>query len=177
MSRMVRENQVSGLRERQWFAQVLLRQLQQRQQDGAAHGELLALRGAVLFHLYSALVGLARNAGSNYAVTDIEQLLSLPSITRAFAQQQVQSPEINLIEAARTNTADVIHWLEQQVMAANAASGLARRPLPPQEEGMLAMVADDPNAVLASGDIERLHSAVARVKEVLEAAAAHMEEW
>jgi hypothetical protein len=177
MSRMVRDSQVSGLRERQWFAQVLLRQLQQRQQDGAALGELLALRGAVLFHLYSALVGLARNAGSNYAVAEIDQLLSLPSLAHAFARQQVQSPEMNLIEAARTDAADAIHWLEQQVMAANAASGLARRPLPPQEEGTLAMVADDPNVVLASGDIERLHSAVARVKEILEAAAAHMEEW
>lgn len=177
MSTMVRDSQVSGLRERQWFAQVSLRQLQQRQQDGAPHGELLALRGAVLFHLYSALVGLARNAGSNYSVTDIDQLLSLPSIVRAFEHQQVQSPEINIIDAARINPDDPIHWLEQQVMKASAASGMARRPLPPQESGSLTMVADDPYVVLASGDIDRLNVAVSRVKQILEDAAAHMEEW
>lgn len=176
MSRMVRDGQVSGLRERHWFAQVLFKQLQEKLANDAPRGELLALRGAILFHLYSALVGLARNAAKNYAVPAAENLLSLSAIVEAFACSQVCSPEINLLEAARSGQADPVCWLEQQVMIASAASGLARRPMPPQE-GLLGMVAEDSDAVLASGDIDRLHQAVTRVNSLLEDAVAHMEEW
>ncbi|MGB1922737.1 MAG: hypothetical protein ACPHM2_05885, partial [Alcanivorax sp.] len=65
MSRMVRENAVSGLRERIYFAQALLRQLTREQAD-AVPAVRLALRGAVVFHLYSALVGLARQSANTY---------------------------------------------------------------------------------------------------------------
>ncbi|MDF1781086.1 MAG: hypothetical protein P1U67_07285 [Alcanivoracaceae bacterium] len=177
MSRMVRDSQVSGLRERQWFAQLLLQQLRQRQQNAASHGELLALRGAVIFHLYSALIGLARNAAQNLGVTSAAQLLSLPAIVEAFAAQNMTSPEINILDAARTNRTDPLFWLEQQVMAASGASGMARRPTPPPEEGSLGMQAEDPYAPLASGDLDRIDQAVLRVKQILEDATAHMEEW
>ena len=66
MSRMVRESEVSGLRERLFFARSLLKQLYS--DESAAVGQRLALRGAVVFHLYSVLVGLARQAANNYQV-------------------------------------------------------------------------------------------------------------
>ena len=50
MSRMVRESEVSGLRERLFFARSLLKQLYS--DESAAVGQRLALRGAVVFHLY-----------------------------------------------------------------------------------------------------------------------------
>ncbi len=177
MSRMVRESQVSGLRERHWFAQVLLKQLVERVAQSAPRGEALALRGAVIFHLYSALVGLARNAAVNYGVSEAQSLLALPAISECFHRHELQAPEISLIDQARLDRTDPLYWLEVEVMAANGASGLARRPTPPAAEGGLGMVAEDPYAVLAEGDLQRLQQALARVRELLEQAAAHMEEW
>ena len=63
MSRMVRDNAVSGLRERVYFAQAMLRQLT-GEQAGAVPTVRLALRGAVVFHVYSSLVGLLRQQGA-----------------------------------------------------------------------------------------------------------------
>ncbi|MCB1836016.1 MAG: hypothetical protein KDH99_00230 [Alcanivoracaceae bacterium] len=177
MSRMVRESQVSGLRERHWFAQVLLNQLQQRQQQDVAVGELLALRGAVVFHLYSALVGLARHAARGLGVKEAESLLSLAAISAACENQGVHAPEIQLIDQARTRHDDPLCWLEQQMMAATGASGLSRRPVAPRDENALGVIAEDPYAPLARGDLERLQSALQRVKALLDEAATYMEEW
>ena len=177
MSRMVRESQVSGLRERHWFAQVMLARLQECQQQGARVGELLALRAAVVFHLYSALVGLARHAARGLGVKEAESLLSLGAISDACARQGVHSPEIQLVDQARTRHDDPLCWLEQQMMAATGASGLSRRPVAPRDENALGVVAEDPYAPLARGDIERLQGALARVKTLLDEAATYMEEW
>jgi len=177
MSRMVRETQVSGLRERHWFAQLLLRQLIERTRQGAPRGEALALRGAVIFHLYSALVGLARNAASNYGVADANNLVALSAISDCFSRQDKTAPEMALIDDARLDRGDPIFWLEGEVMAAHGASGLARRPTPPAGEGVLGIVAEDPYALLAEGDLERLQQALTRVQGLLEQAAVYMEEW
>lgn len=177
MSRMVRESQVSGLRERHWFAQVLFNQLQQRQQQDGAVGEQLALRGAVVFHLYSALVGLARHAARGLGVKEAESLLSLAAISAACEHQGVHSPEIQLIDQARTRHDDPLCWLEQQMMAATGASGLSRRPVAPRDENALGVVAEDPYAPLARGDLERLQAALQRVRALLDEAATYMEEW
>lgn len=177
MSRMVRESQVSGLRERHWFAQVLLNQLQQRQQQDTAVGEQLALRGAVVFHLYSALVGLARHAARGLGVKEAESLLSLAAISAACENQGVHSPEIQLIDQARTRRDDPLCWLEQQMMVATGASGLSRRPVAPRDENALGVIAEDPYAPLARGDLERLQAALQRVKALLDEAATYMEEW
>ena len=67
MSRMVRDNTVSGLRERIYFANALLRQLTHEQAE-ATPTVRLALRGAVVSHLYSVLVGLARQSGKTFQV-------------------------------------------------------------------------------------------------------------
>ena len=177
MSRMVRESQVSGLRERHWFAQVLLNQLQQRQQQDTAVGEQLALRGAVVFHLYSALVGLARHAARGLGVKEAESLLSLAAISAACENQGMHSPEIQLIDQARTRHDDPLCWLEQQMMVATGASGLSRRPVAPRDENALGVIAEDPYAPLARGDLERLQAALQRVKALLDEAATYMEEW
>ena len=63
MSRMVRESEISGLRERLFFARSLLKALD-ADPDGAA-GPRLALRGGAVFHLYSVLVGIARQAATH----------------------------------------------------------------------------------------------------------------
>lgn len=177
MSRMVRESQVSGLRERHWFAQLLLKQLIERLQQQAPRGEALALRGAVLFHLYSALVGLARNAAQNYGVAAAQSLLALPAIAEQFSLAGIDSPEMALLNQARLEQSDPVCWLEREVMVAHGASGLARRPTPPSDDNLLGMLAEDPYAVLAQGDIERLQNAALRVQELLQQASAYMEEW
>lgn len=175
MSRMVRESQASGLRERLWFGQLMLQQLMRRLAEQAGHGELLALRGSVIFHLYSSLVGLARNAADNYGVKEAGTALSLPAIEQALSAREIAAAEVELLHRARSDTRNIIHWLEQQVMLAHAASGLARRPQPPRED--LGLAVDDPYAPLASGDLERLGQAVDGVRALLEEAAPYMEEW
>lgn len=177
MSRMVRESQVSGLRERHWFAQLMLQRLQAGQQQAMPVGEQLALRAALLFHLYSALVGLVRHAARGQGVKEAESLLGLAAISDACARAGVHSPEVQLVDQARLQPGDLVFWLEQQVMLAMGASGLSRRPQPPAEENRLGVVAEDPYAVLAHGDIERLQQAVARVRALLDEAATYMEEW
>lgn len=177
MSRMVRESQVSGLRERHWFAQLLLKQLDERLQQQAPRGEALALRGAVLFHLYSALVGLVRNAAQNHGVVAAQSLLSLSAISEQLSSAGINAPEVMLVDQARLDQADPVCWLEREVMTAHGASGLARRPTPPSEDNLLGMLAEDPYAVLAKGDVDRLHSAARRVQELLQQASTYSEEW
>ena len=172
MSRMVRESEVSGLRERLFFARSLLKQLYS--DESAAVGQRLALRGAVVFHLYSVLVGLARQAAKNYQVAGYEDLISLAALEQAFQRAEVRAQEIQVLASARADRADLVFWLDQEI---RAAVGAARRPTPPGEGNDLAMRAEDPYAPLAYGDLERLEQAARRVEELIEHCGAYMEEW
>jgi hypothetical protein len=176
MSRMVRENQVSGLRERLFFAQWTLRDLRRRQQDGASRGEQLAQRAAVVFHLYSTVVGLARQALRGQPDLLSARQISLAEIERTAAAADVHSPELALIAEARSNRGDMLCWLDEEALSLFAASGFARRPQAPVENS-LAVAAEDPYALLAGGDLERLDQSIARVQRLLEEAGALMEEW
>jgi len=175
MSRMVRESEVSGLRERLFFARSLLKQLSG--DEHAAVGHRLALRGAVVFHLYSVLVGLARQAAKNYQVNGYQDLISLAALEQAFQRDQVRAQEMQVLAGARADRGDLVFWLDQEVRAAVGAAGLARRPTPPGEGNDLMMRAEDPYAPLAHGDLERLEQASRRVEELIEHCGAYMDEF
>ena len=174
MSRMVRENQVSGLRERLFFAQWTLRELSKASERAAPRGELLAQRAALIFHLYSCVVGLARQALRGQPDLLAGRQISLAEIEKAASG--IHSPELMLISEARANRQDPICWLDEEALSLFAASGLARRPQAPVENA-LAISAEDPNALLASGDFARLDSAIKRVQRLLDEAASLTEEW
>ncbi|MBZ2188054.1 hypothetical protein K8B33_03015 [Alcanivorax sp. JB21] len=178
MSRMVRESGTSGLRERLWFARESLTLLRQAKQNGAAPGQQLALRGAVIFHAYSVLVGLVRQAAKSYSVAGCDPLLSLAALEAQFRAADVESPELNLVARARADQRDPLAWLDAQVMGAFGAAGMARRPQPQAEQGQrLAIAAEDPYAPLADGDLSRLAAAIDRVAVVLEESAPYSDEW
>ena len=175
MSRMVRESEISGLRERLFFARTLLDSL--KADGGEPHGYRLALRGAVVFHLYSVLLGLMRQAAKSYRVPGFEQMLSLASLEQAFADCQVESPEASLISQARRQTGGLIGWLEQEMFAACGASGMARRPLPPAEEGSLAIELQDPATPLGETDLQRLRDCHQEVTRLVAESQPYSEEW
>ncbi|GAA5116960.1 hypothetical protein [Alloalcanivorax gelatiniphagus] len=175
MSRMVRESEISGLRERLFFARSLLKTLN-LDEDGPV-GPRLALRGGVVFHLYSVLVGIARQAARSYQVSGYEDLISLAALEQAFAAAGVQAPEMNLLAQARANRSDPVFWLDQEMRAAVGAAGLARRPAAPEERDALAIRAEDPYVPLASGDRQRLEQAATRVEELVTLCSGYMEEW
>lgn len=174
MSRMVREEAASGLRERHWFARVMLRQLQAA--GAAPRAEQLALRGAVIFHLYSVLVGVLRQAAAGIGRADaLDGLLSLPAMLAAL--EETPCPEAGLVAEALSSSQDPLAWLHGEMMVACAASGLSRRPQPPVEDNALAMRADDPYQLLAEGDLGRLQAAIDRVHTLLEDVGGHNQEW
>ena len=175
MSRMVRESEVSGLRERLFFARSLLKQLYR--DESAAVGQRLALRGAVVFHLYSVLVGLARQAAKNYQVDGYQDLISLAALEQAFRDAGVEAPEIAMLARARADRGDLIAWLDGEMQTALGAAGLARRPAPPSEENALNLMAEDRYAPLAEGDLQRLADSVTRVGELVEHCMGYQEEW
>jgi hypothetical protein len=176
MSRMVRENAVSGLRERIYFAQALLRQLTREQAD-AVPAVRLALRGAVVFHLYSALVGLARQSANTYQVAGADHLFSLAALVQAFRDSEVEAPEMAILGQALADRADLIAWLDGEMQGAMGAAGLARRPAPPSDANALNLMAEDRYASLAEGDLERLSNAIQRVSELVEHCVGYLEEW
>ena len=175
MSRMVRESEISGLRERLFFARSLLKTL--NADPDAAVGPRLALRGGVVFHLYSVLVGIARQAAKTYNVPGYQDLISLAALEQAFADAGLNAPEMNLLTRARADRADLVYWLDQELRAAVGAAGLARRQADPQERDALSIRAEDPYAPLAGGDLERLARAADRVEALVEQCSAYMEEW
>lgn len=178
MSRMVRESETSGLRERLFLARDSLALLRRERDEQASRGRLLALRGAVIFHAYSALVGLVRQAARSYRVAGYESLLSLTALEQAFAAAGVEAPEQNLVARARRTATDPVAWLDQEMMSACGAAGLSRRPQPRNEdERLLAVAVEDPYALLEQGDLERLDAALARVAALLEDCAPYAEEW
>lgn len=176
MSRMVRENSVSGLRERVYFAQAMLRQLTHEQRE-ATPTIRLALRGAVVFHLYSALVGLIRQSAKTYQVAGADTLFSLAALEQAFVAAGVEAPELAVLAQARQDRGDLVAWLDAEMQNALGASGLARRPTPPSEANALNLMAEDRYAPLADGDLERLNDAVTRVSDLLEHCVGYLEEW
>ena len=176
MSRMVRENEASGLRERVFLARELMRELDAGR-GGDGYARRLALRGGVIFHLYSALLGVLRQAARSYRVTGFESALSLVALEKVFADAAVESAELNLIKRARSTPGDPVAWLEVQMQTACGAAGLARRPAPPQEEAGLAMRADDPDVVLGEADLLRLNEAIERVSGLLDEVSRYAEEW
>ena len=167
MSRMVRENAVSGLRERIYFAQALLRQLTREQAD-AVPAVRLALRGAVVFHLYSALVGLARQSANTYQVAGADHLFSLAALVQAFRDSEVEAPEMAILGQALADRADLIAWLDGEMQNAMA---------PPSDANALNLMAEDRYAPLAEGDLERLSNAIQRVSELVEHCVGYLEEW
>lgn len=175
MSRMVRESTSGGLRERLYFARLLLDELSAGIDDGEDRSRLLALRGGVVFHLYSVLAGLLRHCARSYGVPGHEACLGLTELTRRFSDAGVRAGEITLVNNALSNPADPVHWLEQQLRAAQDTGGMARRPQPTGDE--LGVTLEDPDAELAPGDIERLQAALKRVDELLGEALAHGDEW
>lgn len=175
MSRMVRENEISGLRERLFFARDLLKTL--RAEAGSPMGHRLALRGAVVFHLYSVLVGMARQSARSYQVPGYDDLISLAALERAFADRDVHAPEMQLLIQARQDRSDPVCWLDLELRAAVGAAGLARRATPPGDTNALALRAEDPYAPLADGDLERLQEAANRVEELLGLFGTYMDEW
>lgn len=176
MSRMVRDNTVSGLRERIYFANALLRQLTHEQAE-ATPTVRLALRGAVVFHLYSVLVGLARQSGKTFQVDGADTLFSLAALEAAFRDAGVEAPEIAILARARADRGDLIAWLDGEMQTALGAAGLARRPAPPSEENALNLMAEDRYAPLAEGDLQRLADSVTRVGELVEHCMGYLEEW
>lgn len=172
MSRMVRENPTSGLRERLWFAQWTLRQLKLARTAQRPHGELLAQRSAVILHGYTVLVALARTVSPNAPDGDI----SLASLLDGAQQSGASQPTLQLLAAAGNDRSDPLCWLQQQAEQLFAAGGLAQRPLA-READSLALTADDPNRPLADGDLQRLEQAVARIERLLSDAATQTEEW
>ena len=177
MAPMARENETSGLRERLFFARTLLSSLTSDFNPGAATGPRLALRGAVLFHLYSVLVGIGRQAARSYRVPDHDEAISVAALERKFRDAGIQAPEMTLLTRARADRADPVCWLDQQLHAAMGAAGLARRAAAPARDDALAISAEDPDAPLAEGDLQRLAKAAERVAELVEQCAAYMEEW
>ncbi len=175
MSRMVRESTSGGLRERLYFARVLLDELSADIDDDGSRPRLLALRGGVVFHLYSVLAGLLRHCARSYGVPDHEACLGLTELTRRFSDAGVRAGEVALVNNALSDPSDPVHWLEQQLQAALDTGGMARRPQPSEDE--LGVTLEDPDAELAPGDIERLRTALARVDELLGEALAHGDEW
>lgn len=173
MSRMVRESEISGLRERLFFAETLLRSLS----SDAALGHRLALRGAVIFHLYSVLVGLMRQAAKSYKVPGYEPLLSLAALEQAFRDAGVESPEANLVGRARRETGSLVAWLDLEMFAAFGASGMARRPSPPAEGDGLALRAEDPGLPLGENDLQRLADCAAEVARLVAESHPYSEEW
>ena len=176
MSRMVRDNTVSGLRERIYFANALLRQLTHDQAD-ATPTVRLALRGAVVFHLYSVLVGLARQSGKTFQVDGADTLFSLAALEQAFRDAGVEAREIAILARARADRGDLIAWLDGEMQGAMGAAGLARRPTPPSDANALNLMAEDRYAPLAEGDLERLSNAIQRVSELVEHCVGYLEEW
>lgn len=174
MSRMVRESQVSGLAERLFFAQWTLRNLVKAIDVAAPRGELLAQRASVIFHLYSAVVGLARQALNSQPNHPAVHLISLEEIEKAALGLHL--PELMLISEGRNDSSDMLFWLDQQALSLFAASGMARRPQAPSDNA-LSMIAEDPYVLFGSADVERLHQAVARVQRLLDEAATLTEEW
>lgn len=176
MSRMVRESRVSGLRERHWFARVMLKELQAGIASERPRGDLLAFRGAILFHLYSALVGMMREVAKGHGLSEqVDGLMALPAIRDAFAD--VHSPEMVLLSEALDSPSDPIAWLQAEILEASAASGLARRAFVPAQDDGLSIKLEDPNIPLAEGDIARLQTLIDRVQTILEDGFTHMQEW
>lgn len=172
MSRMVRENTASGLRERLWFAQWTWRQLQQARAAQAPRGELLAQRNAVILHAYSVLVALARSVVADASAGEI----SLPALLADADSLAVVHPALQLLAAGCSDAADPLYWLQQQTEQVFAAAGLAHRPVA-READSLAMTTDDPYQLLADGDMLRLDQLLARLTRLLAEATTLMEEW
>lgn len=177
MSRMVRENSASGLRERLYFARLMLDDLRQGVEQGAPRARLLGLRGAVLFHLYTVPVGILRQAATSYRVSGAESLISLAALADAFHAAGVDAPECRLVEQARRHHDDPLYWLDGEMRAAFGAPGLGLRPEPPAEEAGLGLRAEDIYRPLASGDLQRLEDCIQRLESLYRDCLSYMEEW
>lgn len=177
MSRMVIESGSGGLRERLYFARLLLEQLEEGIAGQGPRARLLALRGSVLFYLYSIPVGLVRHAASSYRVADADRLISLDALAMAFQAAAVEAPEQRLVEQARNDRGDPLCWLDAEMQRAFGASGLGLRPQPPEEEAGLGLRAEDPYQPLAAGDLQRLRDCLSRVEALYNECLPYMEEW
>lgn len=174
---MVREDGTGGLRERLYFARLLLDELEAGVAGNDSRARLLALRTAVLFHLYSLPVGLVRQAGRRYQVDGVDGLMSLEALAGAFRDAGVEAPEVVLVESARRDGRDPLAWLDAQMREALGAAALARRPEPPGEHDGLGLRAEDPYEPLAEGDLARLRECLQRLDRLRRECEPHGEEW
>lgn len=177
MSRMVRESHTAGLRERLYFAHLLLDELQAAVAAGDERARLLALRGAVISHLYAVPVGLLRRAAANYQVAGAEEPISLAVLGEAFRAAGVAAPEMVLVEQARRDSADPLAWLDEQMRSAFDTPALGRRPEPPREDDALILQAENPAAPLGPEDLDRLRRCLERVDRLRRECEPHGEEW
>lgn len=177
MSRMVIESGTGGLRERLYFARLLLEELERGVEQGDSRARLLALRGSVLFHLYSVPVGLVRQAAASYQVAGADTLISLAALSGAFRAAAVQAPEQQRVEQARQDHGDPLYWLDAEIHRGFGASGLGLRPQPPREDAGLSLRGEDPDQPLGDGDMARLRQCLQRVTTLYDECLAYMEEW
>lgn len=177
MSRMVRDSEGAGLRERLYFARLLLDELDDATARQEGRARLLALRGAVLNHLYAVPVGLMRRAAARYQVSGTETLISLQALTQAFDQAGVEAPEARLVEQARQTGSDPLAWLDGEVLASFDTPALGLRPEPPREDDGLALRAEDPDELLGPGDLGRLRECLERLDRLRRDCEPHAEEW
>lgn len=177
MSRMVRDNDSAGLRERLYFARLLLEELESGIARQQGRARLLALRGAVVSHLYAVPVGLVRRAATAYQVPGTGELISLSALARAFEQAGVQAPQARLVEQARLSPDDPLAWLDAEMLAAFDTPALALRPDPPSEHDALMLRAEDTDELLGERDLNRLRDCLERLDQLRRDCEPHGEEW
>lgn len=177
MSRMVRDNHGAGLRERLYFARLLLDELDATVDAGDDRARALALRGAVITHLYSVPVGLLRRAAAAYQVPAAEDRISLALLAEAFRAADVEAPEVVLVEQARRDPMDPLAWLDEQMRSAFNTPAMGRRPDPPREDDALMLQTEDPAEPLGPRDRQRLRRCLERLDRLRRECEPHAEEW
>jgi hypothetical protein len=177
MARKPRDAESGGLRERLYFARLLLDEMDQGLARQEPRARLLALRGAVLSHLYAVPVALLRRSAARYQVYEAGDLISLSALARAFDDAGMDVPEARLVEQARQSPQDPLAWLDEQMLAGFDSPGMALRPDPPSENNDLLMRAEDEDEVLGAQDLARMRDCLERLERLRYDCEPHGEEW
>ena len=140
-----------------YFAGLLLDTWKQAEEGRAAtaQAQVMALREAVLFHLYGAVLALGHEIAGYYRTGGLEQI-RVESLLEQQRQQQAPSPEFTeLLELA----AQPASWLAR-LLEAHAALFAAPVPvdsarLPAPSDGLIATVSvDEPVVPLAQAELQ-----------------------
>ena len=177
MAHKPRDAESGGLRERLYFARLLLDELDQGVARDQPRARLLALRGAVLSHLYAVPVALLRRSAARYQVHEAGDLISLGALARTFEDAGMEVPEARLVEQARRTPDDPVAWLDEQMLAGFDSPGLALRPEPPSENNDLLMRAEDEEQMLGDQDRARMRDCLDRLERLRRDCEPHGEEW